>query len=263
MLSAVLVLSGQFQGRARTLLAVCGGWFVWNLLVVSAATSKAPNFIFQSMLPVLFFCIYGPARWLAMRLRPLRLVREVPVWMSVWVPRLVTPACAVLALLGCAYLGRTLLHARRWTYEYRFLHEQFYQVAEAEQAKGANTSDLYILNSSPDDCWFRYDILFLTGSEARTLDEMLLYDVPSTTIQEKYRRVHFIMPVSDQPPALATEAATGQVGRYRVVSFDADRLIPAYRATLQAWVAASPGTRHYDGATACPWPPFLEKKRQP
>jgi hypothetical protein len=53
--SLALLFSNRLKGRPRTLMIICGGWFAWNLIAVSAVTSKAPNFVFQSYLPGLFF----------------------------------------------------------------------------------------------------------------------------------------------------------------------------------------------------------------
>jgi hypothetical protein len=251
-----LVLSNRLQGRSRTIMVVCGGWFLWNLIAVSAISSKAPNFVFQSYLPVLFFCIYGPIRWLEMNSSLSIYAQDL---LAKWPKGLkdITAVLSVLTVVGFAFLAYRIHHARTAPYIYKTVHEQFYQFGEAEQAIGANTEDLFILDTSGEDCWFRYYVLFLTGAEARTLNEVLAYDVAAKDVQAKYLRAHFVLPRSDTPPEIATATKISASNRYQILSFNTQELKPDYTAILKSWVAASPRSRLYHPSVSCSWPPFV------
>jgi hypothetical protein len=261
--SLALLLDKRIQGRSRTILAMCAGWFVWNLIAVSSISSKSPNFMFQSLLPFLFFCIYGPVRWLELNggFSPViatyaeKLRANWPAGL-----KLATTIISVLAFAGFAFWAYRIHRERTTPYFYYTTHELFYQFAEAEQAAGANTNDLFILNSSVEDCWFRYYVLFLTVSDARTLSEMVSYDVAAKDVQAKYARIHFVLPEPDTPPEIATAMNMGVLNRYRTLSFDARELKPDYAAILKSWAAESPRNRLYPPASSCTWPPFAAKR---
>jgi hypothetical protein len=252
-----LMLLDRLKGRSRTVMVVCGGWFAWNLIAVSAITTKAPNFVFQSYLPGLFFCIYGPARWLEMNAGPSRILENALAKLQREL-KLVTVVLSVLTLVGFALLASRIHHSRTAPYAYKSAHELFYQFAEAEQARGVNTGDLFILDSSGEDCWFRYYILFLSGAEARTLSEVLAYDVAAKDVQAKYSKAHFVLPVSDTPPEIATARKIDVLNGYRILSFDTHDLKQDYTAILKSWVAAeSQRPRLYRPDASCSWPPFV------
>lgn len=248
--SLALGLRNRLQGRPRTIMTVCGGWFLWNLVAVSAISSKAPNFIFQSYLPFLFFCVYGIGQWLETHISRLK---RAEIALAKW-PKWLKPATlflAVLTVAGFARLSYKVHQARTAPYAYNSEHEQFYQLAEVQQAGGADTSDLFVLDTSPDDCWFRYYVLFLTGAETRTLNEVLAYDVAASDIQAKYKTMHYVLPVSDSPPEIAAVESISVVNRYQILSFDTHALKPDYTAALQSWIAEAPRSRLHP--TTCHW----------
>jgi hypothetical protein len=158
-------------------------------------------------------------------------------------PQYITVVLSLLTLCGFALLFYRIHHARTTQYSYNSLYERFYQFAEAEQDSGASTSDLFILNSSGEDCWFRYYIIFLTGAEARTLNEVVAYDVAATDVRAKYLRAHFVLPVSDTPPEIATARTISVINQYQILSFDTHALKQDYANILKSWVAESPQDR--------------------
>lgn len=259
LLSVRYVFSKRLDTTSRTVLVFCGGWFVWNLIAVSFLGSKAPDFIFQSYLPALFFSIYGPLRWLETDYRVSGYVNNLLAKGRRGL-QFITPALCVLALAAFAYLFYTIHQSRNSPYAYKSDHEQFYRFGEAEQANAAGPSDLFILDSSADDCWFRYYILFLTGAEARTLNEVLAYNVAAGDVQAKFAKAHFVLPVSDTPPEIATTTTIRAIDHYQVLSFDSRALKPNYTEVLNSWVALSPNNRHHRPAASCNWPPFLQMR---
>jgi predicted membrane channel-forming protein YqfA (hemolysin III family) len=254
LLGTGLLLCGQFTGRARTLLALCGGWFLWNLAAISAVTTKCPNFIMQGMLPLWFFCIYAPVRWSATRLGAARRAGTLLEALA-RSSRFITPVLAACTLFACAKAARRIYRARTSTYSYRSTGEQMYQLAEIEQERGADAADLFILDTSAEDCWLRYPIIFLTGAEARTLDEMLYYNVSAAAIRAKYRAVHLITLPGEGPPALSADAQTVAMGSYKVLSLDAATLAADYRNQLAFWVAQAPLERAHEPDRGCPSTP--------
>jgi hypothetical protein len=187
--------------KVRITLAVSGVWFVWNLVAVSLVTSKVPNFIYQSYLLSLFFVVYSIcvfARSIA--------TKQSCLWVRL--PRLASEArrfeslVLILALVFALFVtGRSYWNGvklfqttRAQAYNYQSEHEKFYQLGERLRDQGLGTRDLVIVNNPPNDCWERYDILFLTGAESKTLLEMYFAHDLSTErgIEQKYRDIYFI-----------------------------------------------------------------------
>jgi len=164
------LFKNKFQGRTKIILILSASWFFWNLLAVSAIKSKSPNFIFQTYLLSLFFAIYVPILLLLRHAPSLKIKFNIKkLELNFFLPLLVF--LIALFAYSWAHLFIKIHQTRAASYSYNSEHKKFYQFAEIAQKDGANTRDLFILNSSPDDCWFRYYILFLTGAEARTFDE--------------------------------------------------------------------------------------------
>ena len=86
---------------------------------------------------------------------------------------------------------------RASAYNFQTEREQFYGIAEQMQRDGINEEDLVIVRVSDNDCWLRYNILFLTGAESKTLLEMYLSPVSHASIKEKYRTMYFYEPNGD------------------------------------------------------------------
>ncbi len=256
--TAVLLARGRFSGRTRSLLNLCGGWFVWNLVAVSLVRSKAPNFIFQSYLLGLFFAVYGPVWWLftwlqakaatsgvLLNRRLLSLSTKAVPW--------VAGLLLVLTCVASYRLWETIHSTRTRPYRYSSRHELYYWFAEQEQSRGANPANLFVLDTSSEDCWFRYYLLFLTGAEARTLDEIIAYKVPAAAIAAKYSEIDFVLSASDSPPDLAPLRSMYDRNGLRIAAFDAHLLRPDYIAAVQSWVLAASGRRAFASASACPW----------
>ncbi len=177
----------------KVLLSLSLAWFAWNILAVSLVESKIANFIYQSYLFSLFFVIYSLITAIPHLMRDLIEARSP-------LPRgWATGGLALALVLAILFTGREVVRFadqfkayRTQAYDYQSEHEKFYEQGEKLRDFGLNTQDLVILNVPPNDCWFRYYILFLTGSEAKTLLEMRFSTATSANIRQKYKAVYFI-----------------------------------------------------------------------
>lgn len=189
-----LVLSIKYKGerKDRILLALSGGWFVWNLVMISLVQSKVPNFIYQSYLLSLFFIVYSLVLFIipsAERVGDL-FERKLPGRNG-----LLIIVLTIVTFITCyetiGFVQQFKLE-RAQAYNYQSEHEKFYQLAEKLRAQGLNAQNLVIINNQPDDCWERYYILFLTGAESKTLLEMHFNTVSDAVISQKYRAIYFV-----------------------------------------------------------------------
>ena len=105
----------------------------------------------------------------------------------------------------CIFAGMNVLSARKAiisaksSYRYTTMNEQCYLLAEHARLAGWDWRDLILLKTNLNDYWFPYYFMFLTGSEARTLDHFLYIanSQPRTQflqrLKEKYRRIIIIV----------------------------------------------------------------------
>lgn len=184
---AAVSIKHELPRKERILLWLSGGWFLWNLLAISAVTSKVPNFIFQSYLFSLFFIVYAViivAKKFFNLDQPVNLMTKK-----------VLTVVLLLSFLAAGYeaigFARQFKMQRAQAYNYQNEHEQFYRVAEELRKIGLNTNDLVIVRVSDNDCWFRYYPLFLTGTETKTLLE-LAFGFDANAVRQKYSRMFFV-----------------------------------------------------------------------
>ena len=214
--------SGQLERKSKILLGLSGLWFAWNLVAVSLVESKIANFIFQSYLLSLYFVIYGPVLFVYEKIEGI--LPQVPdSWKQ--------PALAlilILSLLGTGFEALRLnqqLHVHRaMAYSYETEREKFYQTAEELRAMGLNSSDIVIARLSDNDCWFRYNVLFLTGAEAKALLEMN-FGFEAGAVKTKYGNMHFVINKNNN-----FSRASGQrteLANYSLISFDLTKLSAA------------------------------------
>ncbi len=186
-----LLMTKKTSRPVRVTIAISAIWFFWNLVGVSLVTSKTPNFIYQSYLLSLFFIVYSLLVSISnvVRDRSQRILKEgfgAKLGMVVL-------AVSILVTGYEAVRFVQVFHAQRaQAYNYQSEHEKFYQLAENLRDKGLDTRDLVIINNPPDDCWARYYILFLTGTEAKTLLEMHFNSVSYESIKKKYRYIYYV-----------------------------------------------------------------------
>ena len=202
------LFKNKFEKKTKVVLYLSFGWFIWNLLAISFIKSKPPNFIFQSYLFSLFFAIYIPLLlfsetkfYLSCKSAVERFKKDSPL-LAYRALLTVFIVMYGLSIYSYGYLLAQIPKTRAATYKYNSEHEKFYRLGEAIKKNNASTNDIVILNSSQNDCWGRYYVLFLTGSEARTLDEILTYDIPIKVLQQNYNKLYFIVENSNRLPAI-------------------------------------------------------------
>jgi hypothetical protein len=223
-LGIFVLITGGFKGKSRTILSLSIVWFLWNLLAVSVVKSKAPNFIYQTYLLSLFFGLYSVSLicWQSFALAPVRAKLE-KVFVSRYAQSCSLCLLIVLAFFATgAYWGliRNIEQTRSLEYNYESEREKFYQFGEFEQRNGANTKDLFVLDASEDDYWFRYYILFLTGAEARTLDEIMPMEINLDSLKRKYDRLHFVFDRSRAVPDILMPYKNMDSPNFAVVSLN-------------------------------------------
>jgi len=250
----------KFQGRTKTILTLSIGWFFWNLLVVSLIKSKSPSFIYQTYLLGLFFAVYVPLIFIEKNLFIIADIKTVITNLSE--KKLLIFKNSLTTLLVLAALITTLIYVnllykipatRAQVYNYNSEHEHFYHFAEIEQKNGANPSDIFVLNSSQNDCWFRYYILFLTGAEARTFDELLAYNTEVSSLQNKYQKLYFVIDKSSNLPNISIPHSVENVDNFQVLIFDANSLDKNYLDTLKFWLSDSMNRQVYSSNLSCSW----------
>lgn len=188
----------RFNGRTEIILKISIFWFIWNLAAISMIESKAPNFIFQSFIFSLFFVSYLLI-FLFEKTPLIVFIKKQIKNINTKKPRVINIflILTIIILLGVTINSYRLTvinfyKIRNTAYNYKSEHEIYYHFAEEARTKGVNTDDLFILAYSKGDIWFRYYLLFLTGSEARTIKELKDFKTPFTVVQKKYKRVFLV-----------------------------------------------------------------------
>jgi len=221
-LGAFVLITGGFKGKSRTILSLSIIWFLWNLLAASAVKSKIPNFIYQTYLLSLFFGLYSV---LLICQESFAFAPVIAKLKKVFVSRY-AQSCSLCLLIVLvffstgAYIGliKKIEKTRSLEYNYESEREKFYQFGEFAQRNGANTKDIFVLNASENDFWFRYYILFLTGAEARTLDEITPINLDS--LKRKYDRLRFVFDKARIIPDILTPYKNTDSQNFTVVSFN-------------------------------------------
>lgn len=193
---AIALVMGVFKGRSRTILALSIIWFAWNLLAVSLSTAKAPGYILQTYSLSLFFGIYSLLLLITQPaiLQPLRSKLNKALTAR---PLLYTAVCLLTVMVlftGKTYGGliNRIEETRAQPYDYQSLREKFYRFGEIARQHGANTQDIFVLDASKEDYWFRYYIIFLTGAEAVTITDIMPSEVGPDYLKSKYFRLNFV-----------------------------------------------------------------------
>ena len=214
-----LVISKQktVNRHDKVLLWLSGGWFAWNLAAISLSAAKIPNFIYQSYLLSLFFIVYS----VVLACHPERLAKDLLQDQIIRV-RLRTTIITILFffILVTGYevirFASQFQAQRAQAYDYQSEHEKFYGSAEIMSGLGVNEQDLVIIRVSDNDCWFRYYVLFLTGTESKTLLEMHFgYDL--NKIKQKYNNIYFVINKSEQ---FAMTGVRIELADYSLIMFD-------------------------------------------
>ena len=224
-LGTFVLITGGFKGKSRTILSWSIIWFLWNLLAASTVKSKAPNFIYQTYLLSLFFGLYSVLLICqeSFTLAPVRAkLKEVLFSRYAQSCSLYLLIALILFSTG-AYLCliRKIERTRSLKYNYGSEREKLYQFGEFAQRNGADTKDLFVLDTSAEyDYWFRYYILFLTGAEARTLDEIMPMEINLDRLKTKYDYVHFVFNQSRHIPDVVQVCRNANFLNFTVVSFD-------------------------------------------
>jgi hypothetical protein len=235
-----------------------GGWFFWNLIAISAIHSKSPNFIYQSYLPGLFFSIYTPLLYLENRTTVFsKLENQIAPFFCTTILRLklayITLFIALVTILSAySNMFKTIKQTRMKPYVYRTQHEQYYHFAETEQKNGINQASLFILNATANDCWFRYYILFLTGAEARTFNELLTYNISLQTLQLKYKTLHLVVESQQTVNEMNIPHTSQNIDGFHVLTFDVKSLDQRYLEKLKSWIMLS-SKQIYSSHASCRW----------
>lgn len=192
--SGWFLVFGGLKRVERILLGLSFVWFFWNLAAITLVESKIANFIFQSYLlslfaislSILFTLKYLYEKEVFAKVRAMMVVHGVKVFSVVAI------AAVVFAGVSLKQLAVTAQTMRGNPYAYETEREKFYQTGEELKALGLSTNDLTIVRVSDNDCWLRYNILFLTGAESKALLEMN-FGFDPIAIKSKYSRMHFIV----------------------------------------------------------------------
>ncbi len=197
-------------------------WFASNLVAVSLVNSKIPNFVFQSYLFALFaicLAIFSYFDRVKIEQFSSRLFR-------IALSAVVISIC-LFTIRSYVRLDNRLQDHRAVAYAYDTEREKFYQVGEWMQRNGLNPKDLTVVRVSDNDCWLRYNILFLTGAESKTLLEMnFLTGQYGSVIKDRYERMYFVVNKSEVVPAGLPAYQRTQLANYSVIQFDLTKISP-------------------------------------
>lgn len=216
LLGGCTLFFNKLERKDRIILGLSGLWFIWNLFAISMVESKIANFIFQSYFLSIFFITYSVFLLLRkyilphLRIKPTVLQSEAGLaWLLI----------IILVLAGVEFNSffDNMRQQRAQTYSYATEREKFFQTAEELRAIGLTDKDIVIVRVSDNDCWFRYNTLFLTGAESKTLLEMN-FGYSGERIQQKYRNMYFVITKAD--PLGKGSSARIELANYSVIKFD-------------------------------------------
>ncbi len=221
-----ILATNKFERRITIVLKIALGWFVWNLVVLSLVTSKAPNFIYQTYLLIIFLMVFT-IFWQLQKIYPF--ITNIPYHAKKGISFLVLPVLSVTILFFTFWQFITAAdlsfsefrRARNLRYDYVTSGEKFYELAEAAQNYGAGLKDIFIIKPLSDDDKLLYYMIFLTGSEVRSSKEIAVNKVTPEQLSRKYDRLHIIVPSTTEltkiPNALAITRPTNN---FQLVTFD-------------------------------------------
>jgi hypothetical protein len=181
--------------RTNMLLSLSLVWFLWNIITVSIVESKSPNFIFQSYLFFLFFtayCLLLIIKSLVSGTHRKNLLK----FLDSYIVFITIVICAIMAYscISTAYAYSTYGSSMSDTIYGQNVATRYYALGQEEEEHGVNSaSDLFIIDASDSDCVYKFYLIFLTGADSRTLDELHIINPPPAAIAEKYKDVHFIV----------------------------------------------------------------------
>ncbi len=227
-LSFVAVLKYRENKKIQILLRLSLLWFAWNLLAISMVESKIANFIFQTYLLSLFaICLAALIIGLKFAQKIIRI--DVTDYKYLAIPLLLV---GILFASNSAWtFGRSASAQRRTPYVYDTEREKFYLTADLMRQQGIGTRDLVIAAVSDNDCWFRYNVLFLTGAESKTVLEMYFNDASGSDLQRKYDRLWFVIPKSEAAKNLYKDNLI-ETPEYYLIKYDLIKLNPDMAANL-------------------------------
>lgn len=262
-LGALSLFKKSFDRMSKIVLRISAAWFLANLLAISAITSKAPNFIFQTYLLSLFFITFSIALLLTENQAAQFLQRKLNVYGFVWNFLAVIICLALIIPGGITYAGliKKVSQTRQASYAYVSEHEQYYSLGEYAQKIGASNSDIFILNATANDCWARYYILFLTGAEAKTFDE--IYDTSANaktveTIKNLYKNLYFVTETRNGFALPGTISQTDS-GNFSISKFNTGALPADFLKNLKTSIGKSKIPKIYSANASCSW---IEKNSQ-
>lgn len=192
--SGWFLVFGGLKRVERLLLGLSIVWFLWNLAAITLVESKIANFIFQSYLLSLFAISLSAIFTLRYIFQQgiFEKIRNMVYQYSSKTFILFAVAAIVFAGVSLKDLVVSAQTMRGNPYAYESEREKFYQTGEELKVLGLGTQDLTIVRVSNNDCWLRYNILFLTGAESKALLEMS-FGFDPIGVKNKYSRMHFIV----------------------------------------------------------------------
>jgi len=192
--SSLTLFKLKLERTTKILLGLPLLWFVWNIFAVTLIESKIANFIFQSYLLILFAIVFSVVvltQFGLKRLPSLNLTDAIASYRR-GVLIVVMILSVVFAGVSFVDLVKTAQAMRGNVYTYSTERERFYQTGEELRDAGFTSKDIVIARVSNNDCWLRYNILFLTGAEAKALLEFN-FGFNAEVVKQKYSRMHFII----------------------------------------------------------------------
>ena len=264
--SLFLIFKKSLGRTSKVLLLVSLAWFVANIIAISILTSKAPNFIFQTYLLSLLFIVYGIiliGESIFDKLTKNK--RETLIRLSSWVVVILCLPLIFYVVFKFVFLLKKFHTTRQQPYSYTTEHEKYYGFGEFAQAKGISNKDIFILNSTPDDCWFRYYLLFLTGAEAKTFDEIYNPSANAQTleiIRKKYQKLYFIIPSDAKISLPPNDKPDSQItfGDFSLLGFTTASLPENFFENWKNSLNKTPDLPIFSAHSSCSWiekPPFL------
>lgn len=213
----------------RAILLVSGIWFLWNLAVVSFVKSKAPNFVYSTILFGIFFVIANISVIVGYIFKRFQKFFEK---ISV---KFVNISIVVLLLVSGGFMLLTSVEAgvafakERVNNAQIGENAQFYDLSVYGRDQGWNSDDLVIINSE-NAYWLRFYVMFISGSEgvhSGQMEDFLSQNRNAKNIvMKKYKRVHFIKKSSGcvADPFYIPHDLIQYSGGYTIYSFNSEKL---------------------------------------
>lgn len=218
-LAIIFSLQYSEDRKIKILLRLSIIWFFWNLVAITLVESKIANFIFQTYLLSLFAVV------LPIFILAKNFTAKIKLFNTIIRSCIIVLMLLVVVLAGqSAWTFRKAVGSERGkNYVYDTEREKFYQAAEDMKRFGLTEKDLVIIRVSDNDCWFRYPILFLTGSEAKTLLEMNFNQGLWPQIRYKYNRMLVVFG-DKKLPNTKIEYTSQRFGEYNAFLFNTQTL---------------------------------------